>query len=68
MWHPQGNLREPARGLGTPTLRQLRHGHLLARLGFDQRGVAVELGGHFQQLFAHGVSVTRSAMRRARSA
>ena len=27
--------------------------HLLARLGFDQGGVAAELGGHFQELFAH---------------
>src|SRR4029453_8078397 len=26
---------------------------LLARLGFDQRGVAAEFASHFQELFAH---------------
>src|SRR4051794_3883910 len=36
------------RNLGDGSLR-----HLLARLGFDQRGVAAELGRHLQQLFLY---------------
>src|SRR5689334_16344190 len=47
----QGDGESGAKGTGTSGGGGLRH--LLARLGFDQRSVAAEFGGHLQQLFFH---------------